>query len=190
MLRGLTGNTAIVTGGATMIGEAVVAVFHEAGARVVIADIDPKGQGVADRLGEGVVFHKTDITDDDQIAACVDAAVARFGGVRFLVNLACSYVDQGLASTRAEWLTTLNVNLASAALRGSARGGGGRPVLVLRQRLVRDGRRLRGGRRLHGDGAGASRPGHSKAHGIADTIVLGAGEGRPSDRASRYARRE
>ena len=48
--------------------------------------------------------------------ACADETAERFGRLDFLVNLACSYVDNGLASTRAEWLTTLNVNVASAAM--------------------------------------------------------------------------
>jgi NAD(P)-dependent dehydrogenase (short-subunit alcohol dehydrogenase family) len=116
MLRGLSGKAAIVTGGATMIGDAVVSALHEAGVRVMIADIDPKGQAVADRLGEGALFRRTDITDDDQVTACVESAAGQFGRIDFLVNLACSYVDQGLSSTRAEWLTTLNVNLVSAAM--------------------------------------------------------------------------
>lgn len=131
MLRGLSGKAAIVTGGATMIGDAVVSALHEAGVRVMIADIDPAGQGVADRLGEGALFRRTDITDDEQVAACVESAASHFGGIHILVNLACSYVDQGLSSTRAEWLTTLNVNLASAAMLIQAvhphmvKGGGG-----------------------------------------------------------------
>lgn len=116
MLEGLSGKTAIVTGGATLIGQAVVEAFHAAGALVMIADIDPAGQQVAERLGGGVAFRRTDITDDAQIAACVADTVAPFGGVDFLVNLACSYVDHGLASTRADWLSTLDVNLVSAAL--------------------------------------------------------------------------
>lgn len=116
MLRGLSGKATIVTGGATLIGEAVAAAFCAAGARVMIADIEPKGGEVAARLGEGCAFRQTDITRDEQIAACVDATVERFGGVDFLVNLACSYVDQGLASTRAEWLAALDVNLVSMAM--------------------------------------------------------------------------
>lgn len=116
MLKGLSGKTAIVTGGATMMGAAVVEAFRDAGTRVLIADIDPQGAAVAERLGPLVAFHRTDITDDAQIAACIDRAVELFGGVNFLVNLACTYVDQGLASTRAEWRASLDVNVISAAM--------------------------------------------------------------------------
>jgi NAD(P)-dependent dehydrogenase (short-subunit alcohol dehydrogenase family) len=131
-MRGLHGKTAIVTGGATIIGHAVVRVLHEHGAHVVLADIDDVGgKQVADELGPGVRFEHTDITDDDAVARCVAAAVERFGGVDILVNLACSYVDDGFASTRAQWAQALDVNVASAALFAKAvhphlvaRGGG------------------------------------------------------------------
>lgn len=115
-LRGLADKTAIVTGGATLMGEVLVATLREAGVRVMIADIDPKGAEVAARIGEGCAFHRTDITHDDEIAACIEATTARFGGVNFLVNLACTYLDEGLASTRAEWLAALDVNLVSMAM--------------------------------------------------------------------------
>ncbi|MGZ4387558.1 MAG: SDR family oxidoreductase, partial [Gaiellaceae bacterium] len=54
------------------------------------------------------------------IEAFVAETVARFGGVDFLVNLACSYVDEGFASPRADWLESLNVNVASAAMTAKA----------------------------------------------------------------------
>ena len=115
MFKGLQGKSAIVTGGATLIGAGVVRALHAAGVRVVIADIDAdKGQPLADALGEGAHFRRTDITDDAQVAACVADAAARHGGVQFLVNLACSYLDEGFKSPRADWLTSLNVNVASA----------------------------------------------------------------------------
>src|SRR5438876_838676 len=81
-MEGLKGKVAIVTGGATMIGAAVVRAFHREGTRVVIADINDKdGQAVASALGKDVQFVKTDLADDAQIAACVDQTVANFGGI-------------------------------------------------------------------------------------------------------------
>ena len=51
-MDGLTGKVAIVTGGATIIGAAVVRAFHREGTKVVIADINDKdGQAVASSLG-------------------------------------------------------------------------------------------------------------------------------------------
>lgn len=119
MFKGLAGKAAIVTGGATIIGAAVVRALQEAGVRVALADIDAEGgaQVAAACGGDGTVwFRRTDITDDAQVRACADETAERFGRLDFLVNLACSYVDNGLASTRAEWLTTLDVNVASAAM--------------------------------------------------------------------------
>jgi hypothetical protein len=131
-MNGLAGKTAIVTGGATLIGQGVVRAFVEAGASVIVADIDADGgEKLAADLGEAVLFVRTDITDDDQVQECVRRAAERFGGVDFLVNLACSYVDNGFASTRAEWQQSFDVNVAGAVAMAQAahpqlvaRGGG------------------------------------------------------------------
>jgi NAD(P)-dependent dehydrogenase (short-subunit alcohol dehydrogenase family) len=112
-VRGIQGSTAIVTGGATLIGQAVVRAFAERGANVAVADIDTEG---AKSLPEGVFFSDTDIRDDAQIDRFVADVVERFGGVDFLVNLACSYVDDGAASPREDWLESLNVNVVSAVM--------------------------------------------------------------------------
>ena len=135
MFKGLSGKTAIVTGGATLVGAAVVRALHGAGVRVTLADIDAeRGAAVAASCGEGVWFRRTDITDDAQLQACVDETAARFGGVQLLVNLACSYVDDGINAARADWLASLNVNVASAAMALKAvrpqmqRAGGGAVV--------------------------------------------------------------
>ncbi|SCK24791.1 NAD(P)-dependent dehydrogenase, short-chain alcohol dehydrogenase family [Variovorax sp. HW608] len=117
MFKGLSGKAAIVTGGATLIGAAVVRALHEAGVKVTLADIDAAGGArVAAGCGEGVWFRATDITDDAQVQRCADETAARFGRLDFLVNLACSYVDEGLASGRADWLAALDVNVASAVM--------------------------------------------------------------------------
>ncbi|MDB5999547.1 MAG: short-chain dehydrogenase [Rhizobacter sp.] len=119
MFEGLNGKSAIVTGGATLIGAGVVRAFHAAGVKVVVADIDAeRGQALADELaasaGGHVSFLRTDITDDAQVQACVDHAAAQHGGVDILVNLACSYIDEGFKSPRADWLASFDVNVASA----------------------------------------------------------------------------
>jgi NAD(P)-dependent dehydrogenase (short-subunit alcohol dehydrogenase family) len=135
MFKGLAGKSSIVTGGATLIGAGVVRALREAGVKVMVADIDTeRGQALADSLGDGVVFRRTDITDDAQVQACVDEAAARHGDVQLLVNLACSYVDDGINSGRADWLTSFNVNVASAVMMLKAvrphmlRAGGGAVV--------------------------------------------------------------
>jgi NAD(P)-dependent dehydrogenase (short-subunit alcohol dehydrogenase family) len=120
-MRGLEGSTAIVTGGSTLIGQAVVRAFARSGSNVVIADIDvERGRALAGELCDRVHFQETDIRDDEQIAALVATASERFEGTDFLVNLACSYVDDGASSTRADWLESLNVNVASAVVLAEA----------------------------------------------------------------------
>jgi NAD(P)-dependent dehydrogenase (short-subunit alcohol dehydrogenase family) len=113
-VRGLENRTAIVTGGATLIGQAVVRAFEGAGANVAVADIDAEGGRAL--ASERVLFSETDIRDDAQIERFVGETVDRFGGVDFLVNLACSYVDDALASPREDWLESLNVNVVGAAM--------------------------------------------------------------------------
>lgn len=117
MFNGLAGKSAIITGGATLLGAGVVRAFHDAGVKVMVADINAEGgQALADGFSSGVAFRQTDITDDAQVQACVDEAVTRHGGVDYLVNLACSYVDDGINSSRADWMTSFNVNVASAVM--------------------------------------------------------------------------
>lgn len=113
----LAGRSAVVTGGATIIGEAVCAALAGAGAHVVIADIDEQGgSAAAERLGNDVRFVATDVTDDESIAACVETTASEFDGIDILVNLACSYMDEGFASTREQWLGALDVNVVGAAM--------------------------------------------------------------------------
>ncbi|GGS10341.1 short-chain dehydrogenase [Streptomyces humidus] len=116
-MSGLPVKTVLVTGGSTIIGRAVVRAFHAAGANVVVADIDEDGGlELMKEFEERVLFVQTDITDDAQVADCVGRAVSAFGQLDVLVNLACSYVDDGFPSTRDQWLTALDVNVASAAV--------------------------------------------------------------------------
>ena len=110
-MRGLDGKVAIVPGGATKIGRAVVDAFVAAGTRVMVADI-AEGTGFAD----GVGFQHCDLRDDGQIAALVQSTKDRFGRIDFLVNVACSYLDNGAASTRAEWLESLDVNIVGSVM--------------------------------------------------------------------------
>jgi len=116
-VRGLDGKVAIVTGGATSIGAAIARAFRVAGTKVMIADIaESAGKALVAELGKGARFHHCDITDDRDIAACVAATVHAFGGIDFLVNNGCNYVDRRLASSRADRVASLNVNVVSGAI--------------------------------------------------------------------------
>lgn len=113
----LNEKTAIVTGSATLIGDKVVAELVQAGATVLAADIDrEEGRRRADAYDERVVFSGTDVTDDSQLDDLVQRCVDTLGGVDILVNAAAVYLDDGLDTSRADWLTALDVNLVSGAL--------------------------------------------------------------------------
>jgi len=119
-MRGLSGRTAVVTGGATLIGQAVVRAFAEAGANVAVADIDDAAGELTAGLGTRGLFVNTDLRSDEQINTFTSRAVECFRGIDILVNLACSYVDDGFASSRADWLESYDVNVASAVMMAKA----------------------------------------------------------------------
>ena len=110
-MRGLSGKVAIIPGGCSKIGRAVVDAFTAAGTKVMVADIAP-GEG----FGDGVAYQPCDLRDDAQIAALVAATKQTFGRIDFLVNVACSYLDNGAASTRAQWLESLDVNIVGSVM--------------------------------------------------------------------------
>ncbi|MBO6719783.1 MAG: glucose 1-dehydrogenase [Rhizobiaceae bacterium] len=111
----MNGKVAIVTGASTLIGEGVVRAFSDAGTNVVMADInEDDGNKIADSLGDNVAFLKTDVTSDADLDACIAFAEKTFGGVDILVNLASTYLDNGIATNREDWLASLNINLVSA----------------------------------------------------------------------------
>lgn len=83
----LASKVAIVTGGASGIGEATVRLFHEEGARVVAADIqDDLGKALAEELGEGVIYQPCDVSQADDVSGAIDAAVRSFGRLDVLFN--------------------------------------------------------------------------------------------------------
>lgn len=77
---------AVVTGGASGLGAATAAHFRARGAQVVILDREAAGEGHAEGLGAG--FARTDVTDEASVAAALDAAVERMGGIDVCVNCA------------------------------------------------------------------------------------------------------
>ena len=73
----LSGASALVTGGAGGFGAATVRRLAQRGARVVIADVnDERGEALAREIGDGSVYVRTDIMNEDSIAAAVHAATA------------------------------------------------------------------------------------------------------------------
>ena len=78
---------AIVTGGASGLGEATVRLLASHGCKVMIADLnEQRGQEIATELK--CAFFKTDVSNEDNIKALMAETVAKFGAIHILVNSA------------------------------------------------------------------------------------------------------
>ncbi|KAG8376777.1 hypothetical protein BUALT_Bualt09G0099100 [Buddleja alternifolia] len=85
--RRLEGKVAIVTGGASGIGASTVQLFHDNGAKVVIADIqDNLGQALSDKLNDNVCYIHCDVSDEDQVRTLVNDTVSKFGHLDIMYN--------------------------------------------------------------------------------------------------------
>jgi NAD(P)-dependent dehydrogenase (short-subunit alcohol dehydrogenase family) len=89
MLRTMdaNGTSAIVSGGASGLGEATARMLAAAGAAVVVADLnEDRGKQVADEIGG--VFARTDVADEASVQAAVDVAVATGAPLRVAISCA------------------------------------------------------------------------------------------------------
>ena len=83
----LQGKVAVVTGGASGIGEATVRRFVEEGASVVIADLQASaGEALCAELGAATRFITTNVTVEADVAAAIDLAVSEFGALDVMFN--------------------------------------------------------------------------------------------------------
>jgi len=110
----LTGQTALVTGAATGIGEAIAQRLAAAGARVAVADIDLEAaRGAAKRIGGNAFPVCLDVTRTEQVALAIENVLATAGSLEILVN------NAGLAGRAApiweqtddDWHRVLSVNI-------------------------------------------------------------------------------
>lgn len=115
-MKQLHDRVVLLTGGSTKVGSGVAGALLEAGARVIVLDIDEAGGAELQQLHPDVEFHAVDITDDAALEKVVSGIEAKHGRLDGLVNLACSYLDDGIESSRADWLTALNINVVSAVM--------------------------------------------------------------------------
>lgn len=115
----LEGQAALITGGASGLGEATVRMFVREGARVVIADIqDERGRRIAAELGEAAIFQHTNVAHEDSIAAAVDRAVSELG------RLDCLFANAGIVGAMGpideipaeEYDATMAINLRGVFL--------------------------------------------------------------------------
>jgi NAD(P)-dependent dehydrogenase (short-subunit alcohol dehydrogenase family) len=113
------GKTAIITGGASGLGEATCRLMVAEGGRVIVADIqDDRGRAVAESLGDAAAFRHVDVTSEADIEAVVDEAIDRWG------RLDCMFNNAGIVGAVGpidetpleEWQFSIDVLLRSVFL--------------------------------------------------------------------------
>lgn len=111
---------AIVTGGASGLGEATVSEFVKEGAKVVIADLSEKGQAYSDELntqGYDTIFVQTDVSKEDDVKNLVAKTVETYGKLDIMfanagINIEADVHDLDLT----QWQKVIDVNLTSVFL--------------------------------------------------------------------------
>jgi NAD(P)-dependent dehydrogenase (short-subunit alcohol dehydrogenase family) len=152
-LLDLTGKVAIVTGGAGDIGAVYAEALCEAGASVVVADINLEAaQRRSDDLkakGFSAIGVLLDVTSGESAAKMASAAIAAINGIDILINNAAVMTDlpqYGLSNMPiSDWDRVLNVNL--------------RGPLICTQAVIESMTERGGGRIVNGLSAGAFMPG-------------------------------
>ena len=111
--KALAGQIALVTGGASGIGRAIVQRYFDEGACVAIADRDLEGaKKLIAEMGnsERLLAVGVDVTLEDQVAAAVNATTLAFGGIDILVNNAGLSLSKSLVDTTvSDWDLQHNV---------------------------------------------------------------------------------
>jgi len=85
--RRLEDKVAIITGGASGIGEAIVRLFTKHGAKVIIADIsDESGRKLAESLSPPATYVHCDVSKEQDVSAAVDLAIEKHGQLDIMYN--------------------------------------------------------------------------------------------------------
>jgi|TARA_Y100001933_G_C18979651_1_gene556166 NAD(P)-dependent dehydrogenase (short-subunit alcohol dehydrogenase family) len=90
----IKGKVAVITGGASGLGEATARRLNEMGAKVAIFDLqEDKGKALAEELGDGVIFQKVNVVEEDSVKAAIAATMDAFGAI----HICCNYAGIGNA---------------------------------------------------------------------------------------------
>lgn len=131
--RQLEGKVAVVTGGARGLGAAVVRLFVNEGATVIISDIeDAAGQALAGELAPHAIFRHHDVTDESAWETVLDEVLRNYGHLDILVNNAAIIEVGNIEAQTAEQWRRVNAVIADgtffgckhAVRRMKATGGG------------------------------------------------------------------
>jgi NAD(P)-dependent dehydrogenase (short-subunit alcohol dehydrogenase family) len=116
---GLERRTAVISGGASGIGAAVVRAFVRTGAATVLIDRNEKaGRALSEELanaGECLFVHG-DVSNEQDCLKTIEQADSKYGPVHHLVNNAALFLYRSLEATPAEWASILNVNVVGTSL--------------------------------------------------------------------------
>ncbi len=116
----LDDKVAIVTGGGSGIGRGIAKMYASEGATVVVADINPEAQKVADEIAEKggrALFELADVSASADAERVVKTTIARFGRLDILVNNAGIELTKSLLETQEEeWDKVVRINLRSVFL--------------------------------------------------------------------------
>jgi NAD(P)-dependent dehydrogenase (short-subunit alcohol dehydrogenase family) len=116
-------HSAVVTGGASGIGMAVVKRLLDEGWPVALVDADEAALATAEEAfsDENAVFLAADVTDEDEVAEAFDAVIDRLGLIGGLVNSAAIISDLSVEETSAElFRQILDVNLVGSFIAAKA----------------------------------------------------------------------
>jgi NAD(P)-dependent dehydrogenase (short-subunit alcohol dehydrogenase family) len=92
------GKSALISGGASGLGEATTRLLHERGASVVISDLNSeKGEALASELGDRARFVEANVMEAEQVQAAVDAAAAAEGGLS--ISVCCAGIGWAQRTT-------------------------------------------------------------------------------------------
>ena len=112
----LRDKVAIVTGGASGMGEAVASLFAKEGATVAIGDIDlEKATAVASRIhhsGHNARAFRVDVTNEQEVQSFVTAVLEAFDSIDILVNCVGASPFRAFEETSLEqWRRSIDINL-------------------------------------------------------------------------------